>query len=321
MNKILIITSLILTGINGFSQNSIDEAQNVIVNWKVGTSKSITQIDSTIVHAKDSVFMATGVRSSYTIKIVSQRDTVYEVLFKQIVLDDNISIESEMINASPIEQMMQDLFIELQKKMSGLEYSFLVNQNTALAYQINNEKALRDLVEEMIVVVLNQFLDKSKIELDESKKNELQLKVKQYIDEQMPAAMQTILNSFNYIFQAYSFPYIIDKIYTQDVEVYSVDQVQYSDNESKAKLVVNSFAKDNFLEIDYKYIYNKEEAYQMYVVAQGKGNEISINDFDIDERVISEFDMETSWIKSSLSLVNAKIGFITVKNKTQVIIK
>src|SRR5690554_4251109 len=136
MNKILIIAGLILFGINSYSQNSIDEPQNVIVSWEVGTSKTITQIDSTIIHAKDSIFMATGVSSSYTIKILSQKDTVYEVLFKQIVLDDNISVESEMINASPIEQMMQDLILELQKKMYGLEYSFLVNQNTALAYQI-----------------------------------------------------------------------------------------------------------------------------------------------------------------------------------------
>lgn len=321
MNKYLIIASLILFGNKSFSQNSIDEAQNVIVNWEVGTSKSITQVDSTIIHANDSIFMATGISSNYIIEILSQKDTVYEVLFKQFVLDDKISVESEMMNVSPIEQMMQDLILELQKKMSGLEYSFLVSQNTSLAYEVKNEKELRELVEEMVVVVLNQFLDKSKIELDESKKNEIQLKVKQYMDEQIPAAMQTMLNAFNYIFQAYSFPFILDKTYSQDVEVYSVDQVQQGDNDGKAKLVVNSSVKNNFLEIDYKYIYNKEEAYQMYIIAQGKGNEISINDFDIDERVISEFDMETSWIKSSLSLVNAKMGFITVKNKTQVIIK
>ena len=282
MNKIITIASLILFGINGYSQNSIDEPQNVLVNWKVGTSKTITQIDSAIINDKDSVLMATGINSSYTIKILSQKDTIYEVLFKQILLDDNITLESDMINMSPIEQMMQDLILELQKKMSGLKYSFLVNQNTALAYQIKNEKELRDLVEELVVVVQNQFLDKSKIELDESKKNEIKLNMKKYIDEQMPAAMQTMLNSFNYIFQAYSFPFIIDKTYTQDVELYDVNQVLNSEKDSKAKLVVNSSLKEDFLEIDYKYIYNKEEAYQMYVTAQGKGNEISINDFDID---------------------------------------
>ena len=152
-SKILIITSLLFFGIDSFSQDSIDEPQNVIVNWEVGTSKSITQIDSTIIYANDSVFMASGMSSNYTIKILNQKDTIYEVLFKQIILD-NISIESEMINASPIEQMMQELILELQKKMSGLEYSFLVNQNTALAFEIKNEDELRKLVEEMVVVVL-----------------------------------------------------------------------------------------------------------------------------------------------------------------------
>jgi len=320
MNKILIITSLLFFGIDSFAQDSIDEPQNVIVNWEVGTSKSITQINSTIIYANDSVFMASGMSSNYTIKILNQKDTIYEVLFKQIILD-NISIESEMINASPIEQMMQELILELQKKMSGLEYSFLVNQNTALAFEIKNEDELRKLVEEMVVVVLNQFLDKSKVELDESKKDEIKLKVKQYMNEQMPAAMQTMLNAFNYIFQAYSFPFVLDQTYTQDIEVYSVDQVQHGDKQNQAKLIVNSSSSNSELIIDYKYIYDKEEAYQSYIVAQGKADQIPIDQFDIDERVESKFDIESSWIKSSSSFVNAKMGNIIVNNTTRVIIK
>ena len=320
MNKILIITSLLFFGIDSFSQDSIDEPQNVIVNWEVGTSKTIIQIDSTIIYANDSIFMASGVSSNYIIKILSQKDTIYEVLFKQIILD-NISIESEMIDASPIEQMMQELILELQKKMSGLEYSFLVSQNTALAFEIKNEDELRKLVEEMVVVVLNQFLDKSKVELDESKKNEIKLKVKQYMNEQMPAAMQTMLNAFNYIFQAYSFPFVLDQTFTQDIEVYSVDQVQHGDKESQAKLVVNSSSSNSELIIDYKYVYDKEEAYQTYIVAQGKADQITIDEFEIDERVESKFDVESSWIKSSSSFVNAKMGNIIVNNTTRVIIK
>lgn len=320
MNKILIITSLLFFGIDSFAQDSIDEPQNVIVNWEVGTSKSITQINSTIIYANDSVFMASGMSSNYTIKILNQKDTIYEVLFKQIILD-NISIESEMINASPIEQMMQELILELQKKMSGLEYSFLVNQNTALAFEIKNEDELRKLVEEMVVVVLNQFLDKSKVELDESKKDEIKLKVKQYMNEQMPAAMQTMLNAFNYIFQAYSYPFVLDQTYTQDIEVYSVDQVQHGDKQNQAKLIVNSSSSNSELIIDYKYIYDKEEAYQSYIVAQGKADQIPIDQFDIDERVESKFDIESSWIKSSSSFVNAKMGNIIVNNTTRVIIK
>jgi hypothetical protein len=321
MNKTLIIISLLFFGFDSFSQNSIDEPQNVIVDWKVGTSKIITHTDSTIIHANDSIFMATGISTNYTIKILSLKDNVYEVLFKQFVLNDNISVASEMINASPIEQMMQDLILELQKKMSGFEYSILVDQNTALAYEVKNEKALRDLVEEMVVVLLNKFLDKSKIELEESKKNEIQLIVKQYMDEQMPAAMQTMLNAFNYIFQAYSFPFVLDQTYTQDIEVYNVDQVQHGDKENQAKLIVNSSSTNSELIIDYKYIYDKEEAYQTYIVAQGKEDQITIDEFEIDERVETIFDLESSWIKSSTSFVNAKTGNITVKKTTRVIIK
>ncbi len=320
MNKILIITSLLFFGIDSFSQDSIDEPQNVIVNWEVGTSKSITQIDSTTIYANDSIFMASGMSSNYTMKILNQKDTIYEVLFKQITLD-NISVESEMINASPIEQMIQELILELQKKMSGLEYSFLVNQNTALAFEIKNEAELRKLVEEMVVVVLNQFLDKSKVELDESNKDEIKIKVKQYMNEQMPAAMQTMLNAFNYIFQAYSFPFVLDQTYTQDIEVYNVDQVQHGDKENQAKLIVNTSSSNSELIIDYIYIYDKEEAYQSYIVAQGKAEQIPIDQFDVDERVESKFDLESSWIKSSSSFVNVKMGNVIVKNTTQVIIK
>ena len=173
----------------------------------------------------------------------------------------------------------------------------------------------------MVVVVLNKFIDKSKIELEETQKNEMQLKVKQYMKEQMPAAIQTMLNAFNYLFQAYSFPFIIGETYTQEIEVYDVDQVQHGNKENKANLIVNSSASNSELIIDYKYDYDKEQAYQSYIVAQGKADQISIDEFDIDERVLTKFDIESSWITSSSSFVNAKMGNITVNKTTRVLIK
>ncbi len=320
ISKILIIISLLLFGIDSFSQSLLIEPQNVMVKWKVGTTKTITQSDSTIIYANDSIFMATGMSTNYSIKIMSKKDTIYEVLFKQIRLD-NISVESEMINTSPIELMMQELIMEMQKKISGLEYSFFVNQKTALAFKIKNEDELRRLVDEMVVVVLNQFFDKSKIELDETKKNEIKLMVRQYLEEQLPAAMQTMLNAFNYIFQAYSFPFILNETYTQEIEVYSIDQINHADDNGKAKLLVNSSSTKTELLIDYKYIYDINEAYRTYVVAQGKADQIPITEFEIDERVETKFDIESSWIKTSSSFVDAKMGAIVVKNTSQVVIK
>jgi hypothetical protein len=321
MIKLLITLGLLFSACYGFSQNYADEPQNVIVNWKVGTSKTISQIDSTIVYSNDTIMVASRVSSKYTIKVLSQKDTVYEVRFKQIIIDDNISLESDLIDASPIEKMLQELIIEIQKQMAGLEYSFLVDQNTALAFEVKNQQELGQLIEEMVVVFLNQFLNQAKIELETTEKNEIQLKVKQLMVEQMPAAMQTMLNAFNYIFQAYSFPFILDKTYTQDVDVYAIDQTQHEGMENKAKVIVNSSSTNSELEIDYKYLYNKEDAYQSFIVDQGHADQISIDEFDIDERVVSKFDIQSSWIKSSTSIVKAKMGNLDVYNTTYVTIK
>lgn len=321
MKKLLTLLSILLATAYSFSQGEMDEPRNVVANWKVGTSKTISQIDSTIIYNNDTLYLATGVSSKYTIKILSLKDTVYEVLFKQFKLDDNISVASDLINASPIEQLMQDLIIELQKEIAGLEYSFLVDQNNANAFEVKNQTELMEKVESMVVVVLNQIMDKSKIKLDKTEKNEIQLKVKEYMVEQMPAAMQTMLNSFNYIFQAYSFPFILNEIFTQEIDVYNVDQIQHGDKENRAKLIVNSSASKTELTIDYSYIYDKEEAYQAYIVDQGKGDQISFDEFDVEERVESIFDIKSSWIKSSSSFVNAKMGGIEVKNTTRVTIR
>lgn len=321
MKRICILTIVILFSTIGYSQVSEDEPQNIIVNWKVGTSKKITQIDSTIVYTKDSLLIATGVKSSYTIEVVSLMDTVYEVRFKQLILDDDISIASDIINASPLEQLLQELILEIQKRFAGLEYSFFVNKNTAFAFEVKNEEDLRALMEEMVLVVLNQLLDDTKVELEESKMNQLKLDAKKYLNEQMPAAMQTMLNTFNYIFQAYSFPFIIDKTYSQEIDVSDIDEIAHSEQETRAELIVNSYRKGNSVVIDYEYIYDKKDAYQTYIASQGRASEISFDEFDIDERVISEIDLETSWILSSLSLVNAKMGEIIVRQESEVIIK
>ncbi|MFT4601473.1 MAG: hypothetical protein ACI857_001653 [Arenicella sp.] len=321
MKKLLLIISLIFSAGSGFSQNSTLQPQNVVVGWEVGTVKRISQIDSTMIYANDTLFLATALSSNYTMKIMSQKDTVYEVLFKQINLDDDPSAVSEMIDATPIQKMMQELMKKLQDEMAGLEYSFLVDQNTALAFEVKNQEELSLLIEELVVVVLNQILDSSKIKMKKDEKNEIALKVKDYMADQMPAAMQTMLNAFNYLFQAYSFPFVIDETYSQEIEVYDVDEVQHGVQENKAMLVVNSSETDAELLIDYEYVYDKEEAYQTYIVSQGKAQQISLDEFEIDERVISKFNLETSWIKSSTSRVNAKMGDISVHNISKVVIK
>jgi hypothetical protein len=319
-----LITSLLslLLFINlSFSQNSEKEPQLFDVNWTVGTEKTVYQVDSTIVYNMDSLFMSTGIKSGYKIKVVSLQDTVYEILFKQMVFDNDISLKSDLMQTESIERVFQELLAELQSKMQDFEYTFLVNKNTAQAFEVKNEEQLMNLIEEVVVIALTHLTKNLEDGMDETKEKLIQDKVEEYINEKMPEAIQTMLNSFNYIFQAYSFPFILDETYRADIEVYQIDQIQYSEHESKAGLAVNSSIQGSVLNIDYEYEYDKESAYLDYIVARDMQDKISIDQFEIEERVISEFDIESSWMTKSTSFVKAKIGDVILNNKTLIIIQ
>ena len=295
------------------------EPQNVVVDWQKGTTKTITQIDSMIVRNNDTIIMSTNSKSQYTFQITNLKDTVYTILFKQITFDDKI--ESELFDAEEANKVLKQLLTDAQKKIKGFEYSFLVDKNTVLAYEVLNQKELEKFTEDLVKIVFDQLIKLSDKKPNQAESQELQLQIKEYVKEMMPAAMETMLNSFNYIFQAYSFPFILDETFTTEIEVSDVDQIQYGGIENKAQLIVNSSLKKDNLNLEYKYIYDKEIAFQNMVLAEGNENNITIDEFDLDERVISEFNIKTSWIKSSNSFINVRLGPITVRNVTYVTIK
>lgn len=304
----------------GYSQSENDP-EYVTVNWNVGTEKTIYQSDSTVIYQSDSVFLSSGTNSNYKIKIVSKQDTVYEVLFKQIILDPDFNIESEQINTSSIEEMMQIMINELQQKFSGFEYSFLVDKNTGMAFDVKNQGELGKAIEEMILAVLDRYASTSKMNLDENKKNQIKSKVSELMHEKMVPIMNTMMNSFNYIFQAYCFPYSLNQTYILETMVYDIDEVSNGNTENAANIIINSSLKNSKLNIDYKYDYDKESAYKQYIVSKGKKEQIPIDQFEIEERVVANFDIKSSWITDSTSIAKVKMGNIRVNKISRITIK
>ncbi len=321
LKHFLILIGILAAFIPAISQSDFSDASYVEIKWKVGDEKTIYQTDSNIIYDKDSLFMSTGILTNYKIKIVSEVDTTYEVLFKQINLDQDIDLSSETMDVSEVETMLQELINSIQVKMLGLEYSFLVSKNMGIAYKVKNQKELEELIEELVIVFLNQFITSDKVELSNSEKDEIQLIVKEYIAEQMPAAIQTMLNSFNYIFQAYSFPYNLEETYTADVEVYSIDQIQHGEITNDASVAVNSEITGSNLTIDYEYFYDLEAAYQDYVVAAGIEEQVPFKLFDLKEKVITDFDIKSSWISESTSLIDVIMGDLIIINKSSIVFK
>ncbi|WP_341906986.1 hypothetical protein [Fluviicola taffensis] len=318
--KISIVMAFLAGTAIGYSQTDKDP-EYVNVNWTVGTEKTVYQTDSTIIYQADSLFMSTGTSSNYKIKIVSKRDTIYEVLFKQITINPDFSLKSEMINTGSIQEMMEIMMAELQQKFSNFEYSFLVNKNTGQAFDVKNQEELGKSIEEMIVSIMNNYVASSKMDIDEKKKAEIQTRVSELMKEKMTPIMNTMMNSFNYIFQAYSFPYSLNETYIMETMVYDIDEVRHGDTENAAKIVINSSLKNSKLNIEYQYDYDKESAYQQYIVSKGREKEIPINQFEIDERVVANFDLKSSWITDSTSIAKVKMGDIRVNQTSRVTFK
>ncbi len=297
------------------------DPEYVNVNWLSGTEKTVSQMDSTVVYQGDSILMATGVGSNYKIKIVSKRDTIYEVLFKQININPDFTLKSEMINTGSLQEMMEMMMAELQQKFSDFEYSFLVNKNTGQAFDVKNQEELAKSIEEMVVSVMNKTITSLKMELDEKKKAEIQRKVSGVMKDKLTPIMNTMMNSFNYIFQAYSFPYTLNETLIVETMVYDIDEVNHGNSESPANIVINSSLINSKLNINYKYDYDKKSAYQQYIVSKGRAKQVPIDQFDVEEHVIANFDMKSSWIIDSNSFVNVKMGDVRVLKTSQVTIK
>lgn len=315
----LIILLFTLTTNTSLSQEL--EPMNVTVNWKNGTSKTITQIDSMIVYNNDTLTTASRSLSQYNIQILSLKDTVYTILFKQIAVDDEFSIESETTDTDPIRNIHNELMLEIQKRIAGLEYRFLVDKNTATAFEVLNKKGLQQFAQEIAEEVFDQKMQHKKIAISPSEKTEIKQRIKENLQEILPAVIETMLNSFNYTFQAYGIPFVLDETYSTVVEVSLVDQIEYSGLENNAELVVNSSFENDEVTIDFKYIYEKETAFQNLILQHGNENGVTIDEFDVDERVISKFDTTTSWMKSCNSFTKTRFGALTVRKMTYVTIK
>ena len=90
---------------------------------------------------------------------------------------------------------------------------------------------------------------------------------------------------------------------------------------NKAGLVVKSNIEDQKLKIDYIYEYDKQSAYNDYIVSQGKAEQIPFEQFDLSEQVISFFDTESTWLTNCSSFIMVKMGDVLVNKRTHIQVK
>lgn len=321
MNKILILIIALFYATTELRAQE-KEPFYMEVKWKVGDLKTVTQIDSNIVYQEDTLFMSTIAESKYSIKIVSENEDTYEVLLTQSDFANNLDMASEAFDIGTIEYWMTELVKAVQAKFKNYQLALIVEKTTGLATEVINEETQKQMVKSLVDIFYDTYMRLPESERDLSAtKVEIQMEIQDMLDEQMEAAMQSMLNNFNYIFQGYNTPYVLGEKFTTDVSIYEVNELKYGDEETPGKMHISSEQSGSILTIAYTYDYDKQAIYEKTVVEQCKADMVPIEEFNIDERVISEFDTKTSWLRKSSSYISVRLGTVDVYSSTQLIIK
>lgn len=296
-----------------------NEPQYAPIGWKLGDARTVEHVATVHATRNDSVLLSTEVKSRYRLKVLAMRDTVYEVEFQDITLNDKVAISSDAGDMRAMEEMLGKLLTDIQEKIRGFKYVLLVDRNTAQAFAVKNERAMAVFMEEMVVVVLSAFLDDAKVELDPTERKDLQLKLNELMKEQMPAAIQTVVNSFNYIFQGYTSPYRPGKTHIVDVDMYYVDAVKYGDKESKASQVITATQTTDRLTLDVLFNEDQRAAYKLYVIDEGMEAEIPFTKFSAIQRFKTAFDRNSTWITRHETTIEVKLDkLFTVQKEVSV---
>ena len=278
------------------------------LEWKQGDARTIETTGSTRVTSHDSVLLATEVKSQMRLKVLAVLDTVYEVEFQDITVNDTVSITSEAIDTREMQAMLVKLLQDMQERMRSFKYVLIVDNRTGQAVAVKNEKEMARFMEDIVVVVLNAFFDGTKVELTVKERNDLQFQLKKLMKEQMPAAIKTVLNSFNYIFQCYSTACVPGKTHTNEIEMYYVDAIQYGDKQNKARQVVTATETADKFTLKVVMTEDQRAAYKLYVTDQGREDRIPFSKFKAVQGSMTVFDRASTWIIQHEATVEVKLG-------------
>ena len=303
----LFLPLILLLSLGSFAQDEVD-VKYVDINWRVGTIRNVSQHDTVYILSGDTVMLAVGGTSNFKIKVVELQDTVYEIRFKNTTYKRPPQMSSEMGDLSVPNQFVSNIFEDLQEQIASFEYSFLVDKNTGQAFKIKNEEEYIQFAEGIMHTLFNTIVSNIGKDLTLEEKNEMIIKSKQKIRDEAPSMMQTSLNQFNFIFQAYQYPYADGTTIEYETQV---EDVEVTDGEpvfTDALCEVESHVRNNELNLEYKFIYDKEQAYHQSIVLEGLQNEVPIDEFESTQTTDVTIDLGSTWIKKSTANIYTRQG-------------
>jgi hypothetical protein len=299
--------TIILLLISLISSAQEVELFQITPKWSIGDERHVHTETKSTTYVNDAVYSEVDVVADYTIAVIGIEDH-YTLSYTQESGD--LEVDANFGNDS-VTNIIMDLIKKVENRAAHLEFIVSVDKETGGAYEIQNSEEINATMKTIILELVTD-IGKSN-DLSSEKIESLPSLLQPIIDSLIPQMNQTILNSINYLFQAYSYSFPLNSTYEQDMMAHDINAMGvFGTTEFPAILTLNSQEDGNQIQISTSTAYDKS-----FLLAQMKNNSEYIEDITEDDLLILEsdqvvIDLNSTWILEHLSTVRFQMPGVKV---------
>lgn len=315
MKHIVYAICLLLLSNSIFSQ-SVTQLHQMKPKWKLGDKKRVHTESTSKIFIKDSLFNNTEATGNYNIQVI---DTVknYTLSYSNESSSTGIETKSSNPKLDSVVNFFTGIIKDIEKEANAFEYELLINKNTGQAFKIQNGDKYLKMVEKVASTMIDELGKK------EAKTNtqidSIKQKVIAYFKLAEPKILETTINQFNYLMQAYSYTFPYNSTISQKTMVYDVNALgEFGDIEIPAVLTISSKQHNNNLTIQTDTDYDKDFVLGLIKKKYKDMSDLTTSDFFLSEKAETIFTTTNSWIVLHKSDVVFKMKEVKVVNETTV---
>jgi hypothetical protein len=314
----MLFIALSLLSLRSLAQDAAVEPEYLSIKWKVGTEKRVTSIDTSFIFVDGELMTTASSKTSYKIKILSLKDTIYEIRYSHITNASAVDISGDFFGLKDsIIAPVLTAFANLEKAISKFDFVVLVDKNSGSAFEIKNEKEYLNLVNKLVFQLLEDLIQIFGDQVPTYEKNKVKKKIEEEMTSKSKEILETALNSLNYFLQLYSFPYVTNDVHTSEMEFHDIDQIRYTAMTYHGDVETHAKKEGNFLKMKSIYHLNKQELYEVMKQQSDDPNDfVSIQEFAVFQETNTTFDVRSTWITAYTSVMDVILGAIQVKEVT-----
>lgn len=304
-----------MLSISTFSQSE-KQLHDIKPKWKLGDKRMVHTSSTSTVFIKDSLLNNTEVTGNYSIRVI---DTVrnFTLSYSHEPGSADIETKTSIKEADSILNFFTGIIKNIEKETKSFKYELLVDKNTGLAFKIKNDSQYLKMIEQLATTIIDDLGRKKAKAINQI--DSMKSKVIAYFKSAEPKILETTINEFNYLMQAYSYTFPLNSTISKKTMVHDVNALgEFGGIDVPAILTITSKQKNNSLSIQTDTDYDKDFLLVEIKKKYKKLSDITTSDIFLSEKEETIFKTTNNWILSHRSNVVFKLKEVKIINETMV---